>query len=384
MSTPSRLQRLSGPLLRSSDFGPLHETLLITAIATVLVIRTQLWLTNYPQIGGGGLHIAHLLWGGLFMLVAIGISVTFLGRPVKRRVAIIGGVGFGFFIDEVGKFVTSDNNYFYKPAAALIYLIFVGLFMVARWIQNRGLLTPRESLANALELAGEATRHPFDDRTRAQALALLDRADQADPLVAPVRRLLEEIETIPAPPPSRMELRISRANAAIHRFTARPSFPTLLTWVFALWALLSFVSAAELALALVVDLGGAHPGFVGDGFGNLHLGNVASVTASFVAGVLVARGIIRSRHGDLPDAVRWFERALLVSILIGRVFDFYESQFGAVLGLLVDLLLLFGVRRVAAGLPASSSASGDGADIDVEPQSESAPEPPSELARSRR
>ncbi|MDW5595705.1 hypothetical protein VSS74_15250 [Conexibacter stalactiti] len=348
MSAPSRLQRLSGPLLRSSDFGPLHETLLITAVATVLVIRTQLWLTNYPQLGGHGLHIAHLLWGGLFMLVAIGLSVTFLGRPVKRRVAIIGGVGFGFFIDELGKFVTSDNNYFYQPAAALIYLIFVGLFLLARWIQNRGLLTPRESLANAIELAGEATRHPFDDRTRARALELLDRSDPADPLVAPVRRLLEEIETIPAPPPSRVERQVRRASAAVHRFTARPSFPTVLTCVFAVWALLSFISAAELALALVVDLGGAHPGFVGDGFGNLHVANIASVTASFVAGVMVARGIVLVRRGGMDEAVRWFERALLVSILIGRVFDFYESQFGAVIGLLVDLLLLFFVRRLGA------------------------------------
>ncbi len=53
--TSSRLQRISGPLLRSSDFGAFHETLLLTAVATVLFIRTQLWLTNYPQIGRHGL-----------------------------------------------------------------------------------------------------------------------------------------------------------------------------------------------------------------------------------------------------------------------------------------------------------------------------------------
>jgi hypothetical protein len=45
---------------------------LISRIATVLVIRTELWLTNYPQLGGSGLHIAHLLWGALLMLLAIG------------------------------------------------------------------------------------------------------------------------------------------------------------------------------------------------------------------------------------------------------------------------------------------------------------------------
>jgi hypothetical protein len=111
-----------------AEFSSLHETLIIAGVATVLMIRTQLWLTNYPQLGGHGLHIAHLLWGGLFMLLAIGLLLTFAGRPVLRAAAIVGGVGFGFFIDELGKFVTADNNYFYRPAAALIYLIFVGLF----------------------------------------------------------------------------------------------------------------------------------------------------------------------------------------------------------------------------------------------------------------
>lgn len=355
----NRLQRISGPLLRSSDFGSLQETLLLTSVATVLFIRTQLWLTNYPQLGGRGLHIAHLLWGGLFMLVAIGLAVTFLGRPLMRRVAIVGGVGFGFFIDELGKFVTSDNNYFYKPAAALIYLIFVGLFLLGRWIQNRGLLTPRESLANAIELAGEATRHPFDDRARARALALLERADPADPLVAPVRRLLDEIETIPAPPPSRIARRAQAGREAIHRFTTRPDFGALLTAIFAVWALLSFLAAAELALSLVTDLGGtAAPGFARDGFDELHFANVASVVSSFVSGLLVARGIVLVRADRTPEAVRWFERALLISILLGRVFDFYESQFGAVLGLAVDLALLYGVRRLSAQLePAQPSPS---------------------------
>src|SRR5215204_5622282 len=93
------------------EFGALHETLLITGVATILVIRTQLWLTNYPQLGGGGLHIAHLLYGGVFMVLAIGLLVTFLGRSPRFPAAVVGGVGFGFFIDELGKFITSDNNY---------------------------------------------------------------------------------------------------------------------------------------------------------------------------------------------------------------------------------------------------------------------------------
>jgi hypothetical protein len=67
-------------------FGSLHETLIIASVATVLVIRTQLGLTRYAQLGRHGLHIAHLLWGGLFMLLAIGLLL------VKDRAAHVDAV----------------------------------------------------------------------------------------------------------------------------------------------------------------------------------------------------------------------------------------------------------------------------------------------------
>ena len=155
------------------------------AVTTILVIRTQLWLTNYPQLGGHGLHIAHLLWGGMFMVIAIGILVTFLGRSPRRVAAIVGGVGFGFFIDELGKFITADNNYFFKPAAALIYLIFIGLFLLTRAFQRERGLSSAERLSNAIDLAGEAAAGRLDAAGRARALALLDGADPQDPLVQP-------------------------------------------------------------------------------------------------------------------------------------------------------------------------------------------------------
>ena len=44
------------------------------------------------------------------MVLAIGLLVTFLGRSPRFPSAVVGGVGFGFFIDELGKFITSDNT----------------------------------------------------------------------------------------------------------------------------------------------------------------------------------------------------------------------------------------------------------------------------------
>src|SRR5262249_6926232 len=63
------LGRIFGPRFaslwtRAYDIGPLLDTVIICAAGTILAIRSELWLTHYPQLGGHGLHIAHLLWGG--------------------------------------------------------------------------------------------------------------------------------------------------------------------------------------------------------------------------------------------------------------------------------------------------------------------------------
>ncbi len=119
----------------------LLDIYVITALATVLLTRLFLELTGYPQLGGGGLHIAHVLWGGLLMMVATLLLLLSDGRH-KFFAAVAGGVGFGLFIDEIGKFVTSDVDYFFRPAAVMIYLIIVLLWLGARLIITRAAHQP--------------------------------------------------------------------------------------------------------------------------------------------------------------------------------------------------------------------------------------------------
>jgi hypothetical protein len=89
------LRRIVREPVRDVDFGARLETFFVAAVATVLVIRTQLWLTNYPQLGGHGLHIAHLLYGGIFMVLAIGLLLTLPVDPHaggdrrRRRVRLL-------------------------------------------------------------------------------------------------------------------------------------------------------------------------------------------------------------------------------------------------------------------------------------------------------
>jgi uncharacterized membrane protein len=334
---------------RDADFIALLETFLVAAAATVLIIRTQLWATNYPQLGGGGLHIAHLLYGGLFMVIAISLLLMFLNRSIRQPAAILGGVGFGFFIDELGKFITSDNNYFFKPAAALIYLVFVVFYLIIRALDRRRGLSQIELVSNALDLAAEAARHDFDEREKRRALALLDRADQSDPLVAPVRQLLERLDALPARAPRWPARKAARGREAYLRFSQRPVFVPLVTWVIVAWGALSLFFTFELVLSVGLHLGGAAHGAVSDDIAHLSTLNWLSLATSTTSGVLVVIGAVNLRRGDRDAAYRWWDRALLVSIFLTRSFAFVESQFGAVFGLAVDVLLLVSLHAMIRG-----------------------------------
>src|SRR5215213_249248 len=180
--------RLLGSPIRSVDGKAMTELFLVCAVATVLAIRLFLVDTGYSQFGGGGLHIAHLLWGGALLAVAVLLSLSLITRASRWVAAFLGGVGFGLFIDEIGKFVTSDYDYFFQPTIALIYVSLVLIWLAMRAL-TRKRLTHTEALANALDLLKEAASRDLNADERRRALALLDRSDQDEPLVRQVRRL---------------------------------------------------------------------------------------------------------------------------------------------------------------------------------------------------
>jgi hypothetical protein len=73
--------------------GKAMTELSVCAVATVLAIRLFLAGTNYSQFGGGGLHTAHLLWGGALLAVAALLGVSLITRASRRVAAFLEGVG---------------------------------------------------------------------------------------------------------------------------------------------------------------------------------------------------------------------------------------------------------------------------------------------------
>jgi hypothetical protein len=129
----------------------------------VVLTRLFLQLTGYPQLGGATLHIAHLLWGGLLLFIGALAMLVFANRWVYRLGAILAGVGVGLFIDEVGKFITRTNDYFYPPAAPIIYAFFllvVLLYLRIRRPRNRSARTELYRVFDTLE---EVLERDLDD-----------------------------------------------------------------------------------------------------------------------------------------------------------------------------------------------------------------------------
>ena len=166
------------------------EVFFVSSVATILLVRAILAATGWPQLGGGKIHFAHLLWGGIGMLLAFILFMAMQGRLWDFLATLSAGIGFGLFLDELGKFITSDNDYFFRPAVAIMYVLFVVLFFLFRWLGRVDRMGPETALVNSFDFAKEAVMRSMNEGERDEALYVLGRADPADSMVRALTTVL--------------------------------------------------------------------------------------------------------------------------------------------------------------------------------------------------
>jgi hypothetical protein len=322
-----------GGLMRNTEAPWLIESFFVAAVASFLGIRWFLALTRYPQIAANGLHVAHMLWGGLLLIVAVLLLVAFLDRSVGYLAAVVAGLGFGTFIDEIGKFVTADNDYFYRPAVALVYAAFVIVFLLARSFVGQRRLTETEAIANALHQLAAFANGPIepDDRARITRLLAL-----ADPKSERTRLATKYLADLPATAERRslIETFRERLTNGYELVMESPWAERALTIGVVAYAVLAVMGVGLVAIAA------AGSSSASDASTDAVLIQLGSTIAG---AALVARGVI-SLPSSRVTAYHWFVRGVLVWILISQVFVFYSSQLAGLGGLVIDLVAYGGLR----------------------------------------
>jgi hypothetical protein len=332
--------------LRNFDAGRHVESFLTAAVFAVLLIRFTLGLAGFPQLGGSHLHVGHMLWGGLMLTAAILILLSYLDRGSVEFAAILGGAGFGTFIDEVGKFVTRDNDYFFRPSIAVIYVAFILVFLAARAIRSRGAYARAEYQANAFRILTESSLLGLDAERRAQALHDFEHAGD-DALATELKGFLHTRAAVRTARQRRLSRLRHQLINGYRRVTQLPGFTTAVIAFFVLQLLGKAVLVA--VLIFVRGLGQVsladmrYIGSLATRVNKLSFAGWAEIGSSLLSGVLILIGIAEIRRSRLT-AYRYFERATLVSIFLSQVFMFYREQLSGLVGLAFQLAVLIALR----------------------------------------
>lgn len=301
---------------RSIEFSEIIENFILSSVTTIIIVRIFLRLSGYPQLGGGGLHIAHMLWGGLLLALSLLISVSFLNKEARRLSVVLGGIGFGLFIDEIGKFVTSDNNYFYQPTFALIYLVFVLLFFSFRFLLSHHSLTSHEYAMNAVEEMKEVLYLDLDEDEKQRTLNYLRKSDPTNPLV---QSLIQTLDSV-APHTQQKDVSIfflikQNIRAFYWNYGKRAAIARCIAIGFIVLSLYRVVVALQsIEWTWNFWIWGSQVGSV------------------FVS-IWILKGFIAYQRRQKVKALQHFQRAVVISILVVQIFDFYHDELLAFVGL---------------------------------------------------
>lgn len=319
-------------IVRDPDGPPLAQAFLVVAVVTILITRLYLELADYPQVGGGNLHIAHALYGGALMMLTLLIGWSFHGVAVRVACVLLGGVGFGLFLDEVGKFVTRNNDYFYGPSAEIMFLLVVVLVLAGQVVRDVKPLSVTEKVAAAAAIATDGIAHGLSSERRTLALRYLDgaRADGADPSTLDcLHELITSADDVPgyAGP-----ARVLTATTLVGVF-GRPRWVTVAAWVLLGMALLAWAGN------VIELLAGSNPR-VGRADSTTDSVSMSAIVLACIQGITVLSlvvALIARRRTDSDWPLRLLRYAAIFYGLFGAAMGFVIVEFGGLFVLVIGM-----------------------------------------------
>ena len=306
---------------------------LVSFAVTVIGTRVFLQLTGFPQIGNSVLHIAHALWGGLFLFVAAFLPLAYANRWAIQTSAILSGVGIGLFIDEIGKFITQANDYFFPPALPLIY----GFFLLTVFIYLR-FRRPKDKEARSVmyhvfdrlqdALDGDLDT---DEAKRLEAqLAIAKQSDKEEiaTLAKALSAYLEQEKNYLAEAEPDFLKQIEKRIDAAGRWLGRPRHRMLISGVLLGWMI--FV------LSYIVIMFQGMPNLDPD----VVRVRIPLMGIQVVVGVLMSVAIWYWYKKDEEQGLKFGVSGFLLSLIALQTIYFYITQFSAITSTLLQLAFL--------------------------------------------
>ena len=337
-----------------------YVLLMLMAFAmTVVGTRLYLEATGYPQIGNETFHLAHALWGGLLLVIASLLLLVYVNRWIFSLSAILAGVGVGLFIDEVGKFITQGNDYFFPLAAPIIYVAFLLTLLAYLMVRRRPSASIRADMYKVLSDLEEVLEADLSVSERSFMLERLqpitaqaERPDLAE-LAKHITLFLqsEAITVIPdrASPGSRL---LDQLKQFEDRFLPQTLNRHLLIVVFMAHGVFTM-----LGLALLIGLvrGGEFSQFLLLETIVLDNANVNSATSlnwylvmtalEILTGILIFVGAAAFLLKRDTLAVTLGLMALTITLIFTNTLSFYFDQFSVLLNSIYSFLALLALQR---------------------------------------
>jgi hypothetical protein len=326
---------------------------LVSFAASVILTRLFLELTGYPQIATSTLHIAHVLWGGLLLFVAALLPLILANRWALNWSAILSGLGVGLFIDEVGKFITQANDYFYPPAAPIIYAFFLLTVLVYLRVRRPPARTPRNELYRILDGLTEVLDHHLDEHERIELenrLLVVGKETDDPNLKRLVRALIDFLEEehihLASPKVGWLERAGASFTALLRRLATQRRLKMFLIFSLGLMGVLIMIefaylvwlipapeAALEAFVARLIERGVIESPAAAIWFIiRVILEGITGVLLIFAGGLITVR---RERTGIQVATI-----TLIIWLTVINVLIFYQDQFGAVIIALAQFFVL--------------------------------------------
>jgi hypothetical protein len=275
------------------------------------------------------------------LFVAVLLPLAFANRWALPASALLGGMGIGLFIDEVGKFITQANDYFFPPALSIVYGFFLLTVFVYLYFRRPQHPDPRQAMYRAFEGLQDALDGDLDTAEAARietqlAIAANSDRDEMVSLAEALSGFLQvEKQHLSTAEPGLWKRMVTRVDS-LGRRLGRGRHRAIISVLLILWV------AFVIGYIFLLVQGGANLD------SQVVRWRVSLIVIQALVGALMIVALLAWLAAKEDLGLKLAISGFLLSLVALQTLYFYLSQFSAITATLLQLaflLILLAYRR---------------------------------------